>query len=114
MRRLMWTWVVGLLVTAPVQGQSPTSQKPRRPWVLEGPNVVTVSPPPSVAAVARPYVDDAFKGVAADLNRDGSEDYILQGHRDECGTGGCLVLDLRRHDDKTNRRRRRQCDRRQG
>src|SRR5689334_18575194 len=89
MRGLVWTCVVGLLVTAPVESQSPTETKPRRPWVLEGPNVVIVSPPSAVAAVARPYVDEDFKGVAADLNRDGTEDYVLQGHRHECGTGGC-------------------------
>lgn len=89
MGRLVWIWIVGLLAAAPPVGQSPTGQKPRRPWVLEGPNVVIVSPPPAVAAVARPYLDDAFKGVAADLNRDGTDDYIMQGRRDECGTGGC-------------------------
>jgi hypothetical protein len=72
--------------------------KPRRPWVLEHGNEVALSPPPAVRSVAVPYVgsydarpDDVstFKGVAADLNRDGTDDYILQGHQEECGTGGC-------------------------
>src|SRR6266849_5484036 len=72
------------------QAESTFGPKPRRPWVLEGGNVVTLSPPSAVRSAADPYVDgSSFKGVAADLNRDGTDDYILQGHRDECGTGGC-------------------------
>jgi len=89
MRGLVLTSVVGILAAVPLVSQGLAGQKPRRPWVLEGPNVVVVSPPPAVAAVARPYVDDVFRGVAADLNRDGTDDYIIQGRRDECGTGGC-------------------------
>jgi len=82
-------WVVGFMPIVPPPGQSNFAPKPRRPWVLEGHNVVALSPPPVVRAAAGPYVDDSFRGVAADLNRDGTDDYILQGRRDECGTAGC-------------------------
>jgi hypothetical protein len=85
--------MVGLLLMAPVPNQS---TKPRQrqspPWVLEGLNAVEITPRASIRAAAQKYDGlrgEPFKGAAADLNGDDIDDYILQGDREVCGTGGC-------------------------
>ena len=71
--------------------QRRTSPALTRPCVFE--DAVELSLPASIRAVALPYVSayggSSFLGAALDLNRDGSDDYMIQGPREGCGTGGC-------------------------
>ena len=80
---------LGSPVSIPLQLQS--GPHPRRPWVFE--NAVELSLPASIRTVAFPFISayggSSFRGAAVDLNRDGADDYIVQGPREECGTGGC-------------------------
>lgn len=90
----------GLLSAAPLVVQGTSASRPRRPWVIENDRLVVVSLPPAVRAAALPSVggydvpsvDKTFRGLAVDLNRDGTDDYILLGHPEECGTGGCSYM----------------------
>lgn len=64
--------------------------RPRRPWVFETGNAIELHPPPEIRAqITWDETPRAFLGVVADLNRDGTDDYIIKGDAQACGTGGC-------------------------
>ena len=89
-------WVVGVAPSLPLVSQSARqADRQRPPWVLEGRNVVAINLPAAIRAAAsadalqHAMLSNEFKGVTADLNGDADDDYLLQGDRESCGTGGC-------------------------
>lgn len=90
MRHAPATAAIVAFLALPLFSQS-VDPRPRRPWVFETRNAIELHPSADIRAQLTwdEISPPALLGVVADLNRDGTDDYIIKGPPSACGTGGC-------------------------
>lgn len=84
-------WAAFAAIGLPAHAQVP----PKAPWAITPESAVPISVPAEVRrAIASLDYDDTepIRGVAADLNGDGVDEYVLQSAERLCGNGGCVYV----------------------